>query len=100
MSSFTPTVRRLIVSLVLAAPFCWLASAGLPASAIVGYVIALALYWFIQAVTDFRRPSDGLLVLGLLSILYALLLPAFAKAHTRSTVHTYSCCTPTRPSNA
>jgi hypothetical protein len=76
MKAFAPNI---LCSFVLAAPFCWLAYWGLIVSAIAGYITALALYWLIQAVTDFRRPSNGLLVLGLLSFLYAVLLPAYVK---------------------
>ena len=88
MKIVRPNTRRLICSFVLAAPFCWLAVRAtvlrsscyckLPVSAVVGYVIVLGIYWLIQGITDFRRPSDGMLVLGLLSFLYALLLPALA----------------------
>ena len=67
--------------MLLAVPFCWLASAErLAAYAIVGYMFAFGLYWIIQAITGFRRPSDGLLVLGLLSFLYALVLPTLVFA--------------------
>ena len=80
--SFQPTLMRITFSVLLAVPFFWLASEGrLPAPAIGGYMFALALYWAIQAIAGYRRPSDGLLVLGLLSFLYVLLMPAlvFAK---------------------
>ena len=80
--SFQPTLMRFTFSVLLAVPFFWLASEGkLPAPAIAGYMFAFGLYWIIQAIAGFRRPSDGLLVLGLLSFLYVLLLPALAKAH-------------------
>ena len=76
-----PAILRLIVCMVLAAPFGWLAFAGFPASALGGYILVFAIYWLIQSITEFRRPYDGLLALGLLSFFYTVAVPALAKAH-------------------
>jgi hypothetical protein len=80
MKVLTPNVRRIIASLLLAVPFGWLASRGFLPSAVRAYIGALALYWLIQACTKYQRPSDGLLVIGFLTVLYVLLLPALARA--------------------
>lgn len=72
--------KRIAIYALLAVPFYLMGLAGLFTAAIWGYLCALALYWVIQAATGFRRATDGLLVVGLLVLLYVILLPALAKA--------------------
>lgn len=72
--------KRIGICVLLAVPFYMMGREGIFAAAMWGYLGTLALYWSIQSATGFRRATDGLLVVGLLVLLYVILLPALAKA--------------------
>jgi hypothetical protein len=72
--------KRIGICVLLAVPFYLMGREGIFAAAMWGYLGALAHYWLIQSATGFRRATDGLLVVGLLVLLYVILLPALAKA--------------------
>jgi hypothetical protein len=76
------SIIRIGVSSLLAVPFYLVGTTGRFAPMLIGYLLAVALYWAIQAITKFRHPFHGLLFAGLFSVLYALLLPARVRERT------------------
>jgi hypothetical protein len=66
------------VCLAFSFPAYFLGMQGLVGEAFMVYIAAVSVYWFIQALRDFRHPLDGALIVGLPLCLVALLMPAFA----------------------
>ena len=75
---------RIGICAAFAFPMYFVGRDGLVGPALSGYIVAIVAYWCIQALTAFRHPFNGVLVVGLLVILYALVTPALAKAHAHS----------------
>jgi hypothetical protein len=79
-------IVRLSFYVGLAVPMYFCGIMGPMSAAIVGYVLCVTIYLFVQAVTGFRHSLHGVLSVSLLAVLYALLIPALSKARSRSVV--------------
>jgi hypothetical protein len=73
-------VQRFAVCVVLAGTTNPVWAAGLTRGAIVGYGLTVLAYLMAQSLTGFRHYLHGALLTVFLAALYALLIPAIAKA--------------------
>ena len=72
--------QRLAVCVLLAVAMYPVWAAGLTQSAIAGCGLAVLLYLVSQSLTGFRHYLHGALLTFILAALYALVIPAIAKA--------------------
>jgi hypothetical protein len=72
---------RVGVCAALAIPMYFVARSGATGAAILGYVLFVGCYLFIQVITDFRHPLHGVLFIAVFAVLYALIAPAFQVVH-------------------
>jgi hypothetical protein len=83
MKPWISTLLRIGVCVALALPAYFLGMQGLVGMAFTTYIAAVAIYWCIQLMTDFRNPLSGAFVVALVLCLLAVFLPALARAgHT------------------
>ena len=97
MKAWVHSIARVGVCVLLAIPFYLLGTTGLFHPAIIGYILAVALYWMIQAVTSFRHPLNGVLIVGLLLLLFTFVVPALARARSRAVALETSVMSSTSP---
>ncbi len=98
MKALKNIATRVGVCSFFVAPMWYLWMTGSRFGAIIGLVAALVLYLGIQALTEFRHPLHGALLVVVLALAYLLLAPAsgtIRKRHAMSDRELNDSCQPT-----